>query len=246
MNIIPSPTPSRTNATEPWRSGYAGDLFDALAEFGITAGREILEVGCGNGQATEPLAVRGCIVTGLDPSAERLAATRERLPNVKLVQGRVEDLPFTDDSFDGAVCAQAFHHFDQDRAMSELIRVVRPGRPVAVWWKALSSTERAREAREHASLRVGRPPIPDSNKTGFKAFFGAPFADRRMRVVRHVVFTTVGQWMGYERSRSRAATHYGANFEKYLVQLEQELRSSYGDGEMQATYIQYLYVGLVP
>ncbi len=245
MNIIPSPTPARTN-TGPWNAGYAAELYDALAEFGIVAGREVLDVGCGTGQSTEPLAVRGCVVTGVDASAERLATARERLPSLKLIEGNAEDLPFKDNSFDGAICAQAFHRFDQERAMSELMRVVRPGRPVAIWWKVLSSTERAREAREHASLRVGRPPIPDPNKAGFKVFFGAPFADRRMRVVRHVVFTTVDQWMGYERSRNRAATHYGANFEKYLKQLEAELRASYGDGEMQATYIQYLYVGLVP
>lgn len=246
MNIIPSPTPSRTNATQPWRSGYGNELYDAIAEFGIGTGREVLDVGCGTGQATEPLAVRGCIVTGLDPSVERLTTAVERLPNLKFVQGRVEDLPFADNSFDGVVCAQAFHHFDQTKAMEELIRVVRPGRPVAIWWKMLSSTDRAREAREHSSLRAGRPPIPDPLKGGFRAFFAAPFSDRRTRVLRHVVFTTVDQWMAYERTRSRAAAHFEANFEKYLSQLEVELRESYGDGEMQATYIQYLYVGLAP
>lgn len=245
MNIIPSPTPSRTNVTEPWRPGYGSDLFDAIAEFGIGAGREVLDVGCGIGHATEPLAVRGCIVTGLDPDPSRLSAAQQRLPNLRFVQGSAEELPFADNSFDGAICAQAFHRFDQGKAMSELMRVVRPGRPVAIWWKALSSSERVREAREHASLRQGglRWPIP---KSGFRAFYGAPFADRRVRVVRYVVFTTVDQWMAYERTSTRSSKHHGANFEKYLTTLETELRTSYGDGEMQATYIQYLYVGLVP
>ncbi len=246
MNIIPSPTPSRANATQPWHSGYGSDLYDAIAECGIAAGREVLDVGCGIGHATEPLAVRGCIVTGLDPDAGRLASAQERLPNLRFVQGRVEELPFADNSFDGAICAQAFHRFDQAKALDELIRVVRPGRPIAVWWKMLSSTERAREAREHASLRARRPPIPDPLKGSFKVFFAAPFADRRTRVLRHVVFTTVDQWMAYERSRGRASEHYGENFERYLSVLEAELRASYGDGEMQATFIQYLYVGLVP
>jgi SAM-dependent methyltransferase len=246
VNIIPSPTHSRTNVTEPWRSGYGSDLYDAIAEFGIAAGREVLDVGCGIGHATEPLAVRGCIVTGLDPDAARLASAQERLPNLRFVQGRAEELPFADNTFDGAICAQAYHRFDQVKAMDELMRVVRPGRPVAIWWKALSSSERAREAREHASLRAGRPPLPDSLKSGFKAFYGAPFADRRVRVLRYVVFTTVDQWMAYERTSGRAIRHFGANFEKYLTTLETELRTSYGDGEMQATYIQYLYVGLVP
>lgn len=246
MNIIPSPTPSRANATQPWRSGYGSDLYDALAECGIAAGREVLDVGCGIGHATEPLAVRGCIVTGLDPDAGRLAIAQERLPNLRFVQGSVEQLPFADNSFDGAICAQAFHLFDQVKAMDELMRVVRPGRPIAVWWKMLSSTERAREAREHASLRANRPPIADPLRGGFKAFYGAPFADHRARVLRHVVFASVDQWMAYERSRRRAAEHYGENVERYFSTLEAELRASYGDGEMQATFIQYLYVGLVP
>jgi ubiquinone/menaquinone biosynthesis C-methylase UbiE len=244
VNIIPSPAHRDASSVTPYRTGYGNELYDILAELGVTAGKEILDVGCGRGISMEPLTIRGCVVTGLDPNADRLADARERLPNVKLVQGRAEQLPFPDRSFDGVICAHAFHHFDRAQAMKEMVRVARSGRPVATWWKVLSTTERAREAREIASLRAGRPPMPDANKAGFKEFFGTPFADRRMRVLRHVVFTTVDQWMGYERTRGRAAQHYGDRFEEYLRVLETELRSSYGDGEMQATYVQYLYVGL--
>jgi ubiquinone/menaquinone biosynthesis C-methylase UbiE len=243
VNIIPSPAPSRINVAQPWRPGYGTELYDTIAAAGIDTGRTILDLACGTGNSTEPLAVRGCIVTGLDLAQERLAVAQERLPNLRFVHGRAEELPFDDDSFDGAVCAQAFHHFDQPKAMAQLIRVVRPGGSIAIWWAMLSSTDRVRAAREVASLRAGRSPIPDSLKGGFKAFFAAPLAERRMRVLRHVVFTTVDQWMVYERSRRRAAEHYGERYEQYLTLLENELHSSYGNGEMQATFIQYLYIG---
>lgn len=246
MNIIPTPTPSRAQATPAWRPGYGTELFDVLAEFGMTAGREILDVGCGGGGATEPLAVRGCILTGLDADPARLAVARERLPAIKLLQGRAEELPFAAASFDGAVCAHAFHRFDQSAAMAQLLRVVRPGRPVAIWWNILSTTDRAREAREHASLRVGRPPMPDALKGSFRAFFGAPFADHRTRVIRHIAYTTVDRWLEYERSREGVADHYGPTLEQYLSLLDAELRTTYGDGEMSASFIQYLFVGLVP
>lgn len=246
MNIIPSPTHRDAASVQPYRTGYGNELYDILAEFGVAAGKEILDVGCGRGDSMEPLTVRGCVVTGLDPNPDRLNYAHERLPGVKLVQGRAEQLPFPDRSFDGVICAQALHHIDRVAAMKEMARVARSGRPVAVWWKLLSTTERAREARDVASLRAGRPPMPDVNKGGFKEFFAAPFADRRMRVLRYAVFTTVDQWMEYERTRTRAARHYGDRFNEYLRVLENELRTSYGEGEMQASYVIYLYAGLVP
>jgi ubiquinone/menaquinone biosynthesis C-methylase UbiE len=249
VKVVPpkAAPPQETAATpRPKPPAYGAELYDALTELGITAGKEILDVGCGSGTALEPLVARGCVVTGLDPASEEISVARERYPDIKLLQGTAEQLPFPENSFDGAICAQAFHLFDQQLAMSELLRVVRPGRPVAIWWSVLSTTERAREAHEHASLRAKRPPMPDPNKGGFKAFFSAPFADRRVRVTRHIVFTTVDQWITAECARATVRERFGPQFEPYLVELEKELRDSYGDGEMQATFVQYLYVGLVP
>lgn len=247
MKIITPENQDRlASASEAYRSGYGAELYDVLAEVGLVAGRAILDVGCGSGLSMEPLVARGCTLTGLDSAVEMLTLAKERLPDVKLVRGNAEKLPFQAHSFDGAICGQAFHKFDQPAAMAEMMRVVRPGRPVAIWWRLLSTTERVRQARDVASLRAARPPIPDVVKSGFRAFYAAPFADRRLRVLRHTVLTTVDRWMGYERTRVRTAAHYGPNLNLYLTELEKELRAAYGDGEMQVSYVIFLYVGLVP
>jgi SAM-dependent methyltransferase len=68
----------------------------------------------------------------IDPVREMLA----RVPADPLVSTRlaaVESLSFPTDYFDGVLCCDSFHHFrDQDRAVHEMARVVRPGGGVLI------------------------------------------------------------------------------------------------------------------
>jgi SAM-dependent methyltransferase len=48
-------------------------------------GRHVLHLGCGSGEATAELVALGALVTGLDRSAEALAAARQRVPAAALV-----------------------------------------------------------------------------------------------------------------------------------------------------------------
>jgi SAM-dependent methyltransferase len=52
----------------------------------------------------------------------------------RALDGRAEAIPLPSASVDGAVCADAFHWFDGDRAAGELHRVLRPGGPVIALW----------------------------------------------------------------------------------------------------------------
>jgi SAM-dependent methyltransferase len=56
-------------------------------------GKHVLHLGCGTGEATAELAGLGAFVTGIDESAEAVAAARERAPAVAFVQGDVNQLP---------------------------------------------------------------------------------------------------------------------------------------------------------
>src|SRR5208283_2281926 len=91
----------------------------------------------GTGLVAAELAARGCAVAGVDASEPMLERARRRVRSAPFVAGRAERLPFADGVFDGAVCAQAFHWFEREQALAELIRVVRPGGVVAIWWKTL-------------------------------------------------------------------------------------------------------------
>jgi demethylmenaquinone methyltransferase / 2-methoxy-6-polyprenyl-1,4-benzoquinol methylase len=97
-------------------------------------GDTVLDVATGTGAvALELLGQKGCTVVGLDPSPEMLAEARRRLPpDVRLVEGSAESLPFPDGAFDGATFAYPLRYVaDLPATLCELARVVRPGGTVA-------------------------------------------------------------------------------------------------------------------
>src|SRR3954469_24825078 len=62
------------------RPGYPDELFADLATItGMTERSSLLEVGCGTGQATRPLAAFGCSVTAVEPGTAMAALARRRL-----------------------------------------------------------------------------------------------------------------------------------------------------------------------
>lgn len=104
-----------------------GGTEQALREF-VAAGQHVLEVGCGTGHWLAQMRALGCHVSGLDPSAQMLARAQTRNPDVPLVRGRAESLPWPAASFDRIVCINALHHFDApQRFLAEARRVLRPG-----------------------------------------------------------------------------------------------------------------------
>jgi ubiquinone/menaquinone biosynthesis C-methylase UbiE len=98
----------------------------------LEAGTSVLDVACGNGNASLAAARRFCKVTGLDyvPELLRRAGERaeaERLA-LELVLGDAEQLPFQDARFDFALSTFGIMFApDQERAAQEITRVVKPG-----------------------------------------------------------------------------------------------------------------------
>jgi ubiquinone/menaquinone biosynthesis C-methylase UbiE len=93
----------------------------------------VLDVGCGTGRLADRLREAPSVrtVVGLDFSAGMLEQARARLGSTEtatLVRGDATRLPFADAAFDAAVSTEAFHWFpDQDAALAEIHRVLRPG-----------------------------------------------------------------------------------------------------------------------
>jgi SAM-dependent methyltransferase len=108
----------------------------------LDAVRDVLDVGCGVGHwgmllaSVMPEHVR---VTGVDrePSWVEQATARARARGLDVRfsyrQGEAERLPFPDDSFDLTTCQTVLIHLrDPAAAISEMMRVTRPGGLVAV------------------------------------------------------------------------------------------------------------------
>jgi ubiquinone/menaquinone biosynthesis C-methylase UbiE len=93
----------------------------------------VLEIGCGTGHWLRLLNEQAVRVAGVDASGNMLALARTAAPDVPLVRGRAEQLPFGDQLFKRAFCINAFHHFeDQLGFLAEARRVLTPGGEIMI------------------------------------------------------------------------------------------------------------------
>jgi SAM-dependent methyltransferase len=101
---------------------------------GVADGADVLDVPCGYGRHSVPLARAGYRVTGVDRSEALLAeahrrAGGERWP--KFVRTDYRELPFADASFDAALNLFTSLGYlgdeDDTRVLAEIARVLRPG-----------------------------------------------------------------------------------------------------------------------
>jgi SAM-dependent methyltransferase len=114
------------------RPGYPPRLFDDLAAppAGIGAGSRVLEIGCGTGQATVPLAERGCRITAVELGAGMAAVARRNLARyqtVEVVTAAFEEWPLPPEPFDAVVAATAFHWIDPAVRMVKAADALRIG-----------------------------------------------------------------------------------------------------------------------
>ena len=113
------------------RPGYPAVLFDDLAALAcIGPGCRVLEIGCGTGQATVPLAERGCALVCVELGAGLAAVARRtlaRFPSVRVVVSAFEDWPLPPEPFDTVVSATAFHWLDPAVRVAKAADALRPG-----------------------------------------------------------------------------------------------------------------------
>lgn len=114
------------------RPGYPAAAVEwALAPLPAVGPRQVLDLGAGTGKLTEALAGRA-EVTAVDPDPAMLDELRARLPGVRALVGRAEDVPLPAAAVDAVLVGQAWHWFDRERATAEIVRVLRPGGVLAL------------------------------------------------------------------------------------------------------------------
>lgn len=123
-----------------WMSGdygyFATYLYPGAADFisriDFETGTRILDVACGAGQISIPLARRGAIVTGIDLAGNLIEQARARAKaeklDIRFDEGDAEMLPYEDHSFDMVISLiGAMFAPRPELVAAEFIRVCRPG-----------------------------------------------------------------------------------------------------------------------
>lgn len=227
------------------RIGYANELYTTLVEYGLTPASKMLDVACGTGLAAAPFIENNYDVTGVDVSEPMLARARARFPDAAFVQGSAEALPFDDAAFDTAISAQAFHHVDRSAALREMLRVLRPGGIVAIWWKHLMSEDAFKVLRDRIVVELGFEPPVSGLKGGFKEFYAAPLREHTLRVIPWRASVPLSKLLQAERSRKNLREVLGSKFDAYAAALETRAHEAFGAGDpsIVLSYMHFLYLG---
>jgi len=96
--------------------------------------RRVLDLGAGTGKLTRQLVDAGHDVVAVEPSPQLRAELAAYVPEAELLEGGAEQIPLPDSDVDAVLVGQAFHWFDQDRALPEIARVLRPGGRLGLLW----------------------------------------------------------------------------------------------------------------
>ena len=136
---------------DPWhaelyakfRPSYPQKIMDMISHFATKHGIHLeaglaLDIACGSGQGTFPLAhlTKKCI--GVDNSRAQINCANEKKAsakrdNIEFVVADAHSLPFEEDHFDLVTCATAWHWLDPKAACSEVSRVLKKPGCLAVY-----------------------------------------------------------------------------------------------------------------
>jgi ubiquinone/menaquinone biosynthesis C-methylase UbiE len=142
--LVKLAVPAASDATGPdvyarWRATTLGAATEALEQrcvltlVGPVDGRRVLDLGCGDGLLVTTLATQRARAVGIDVNHAALQAATSRadragVEGARFVEGRIEGLPFPDDTFDLVTAVTVLCLVpDRSAALREAARVLRPG-----------------------------------------------------------------------------------------------------------------------
>jgi ubiquinone/menaquinone biosynthesis C-methylase UbiE len=139
-----------------WYRGRRKVIRAELDRLALGPGAEILDAGCGSGRTLDELIDYGT-VRGIELDPEAAAAARAR-GRGEVVEGRLEELPWPDQTFDLVTCLDVLEHTPDDRVtLRELRRVTKPEGHLLLTVPAYRALWSQHDEANHHFRRYNRP-----------------------------------------------------------------------------------------
>jgi SAM-dependent methyltransferase len=144
-----------------WYRGRRRIIRSELEQLPLPAGAQVLDAGCGSGRTLQELAPFGAVRgIELDPDAAELARSRG---DGEVRVGRLEKLPWQDQTFDLITCLDVIEHTPDDRVtLRELRRVTKPGGWLLVTVPAYQALWSSHDEANHHYRRYERDTLRDA------------------------------------------------------------------------------------
>ena len=116
---------------ERGRPGWPPEVVDLP---GLPPTATVLDLGAGTGKLTRLLISAFDRVLAVEPADAMRRLLQRLCPEAEAFPGTGEEIPLADASVDAVFAAQAFHWFDDERAIAEIARILRPGGALVLMW----------------------------------------------------------------------------------------------------------------
>jgi len=117
------------------RPRWPQELIDRVVrELELGPDATVLDLGAGTGKLTRDLVPRARLVYAVEPDEAMRAVLEEVVPEAEALPGSAEAIPLPDDSVDAVFTAEAFHWYASDESVGEIVRVLRPGGGLVIFW----------------------------------------------------------------------------------------------------------------
>ena len=235
-----------------FRPGYpAAFLEHVIQRFGLDGRGRLLDLGCGTGQLTLPLAPHFAEVIGMDPEIEMLEEAHKRaqevgIRNIQWLRGSSADLHAGSGPVRLVTMGRSFHWMNRDAVLAVLFDIVEPGGGVVIVSEASVWTEENKHNFEEVTKMVIQKWLGERRRAGSSYYdhpkerhgvviARSPFKSVETYRLRYEQTWTIEQIIGYCYSTSYCSIKIlGDNKQAF----EEDLRKTLTDFDPSGVFVE--------